>query len=173
MSIIKKILGFFKNYKSVALILIVCIMVFLLVFNANSAIVEKRKFDTAFSYVVPSDLMSHHDYSIVDENYYVNQSIDPQIYITPDNDSVTNDVTVKFAEPLEKQTAIQLWVEHDNCECVEGHVYSKVVKKGATEVFFTVPDNVYTFMRLDINGSFRLDSITSSYLENVVCYNGL
>lgn len=173
MNIIKKMSDFFKNYKSLALILIVCTAFFLLIFNANSSVVEKEKADVTFSYVVSNDSMSIHDYSVIDGNYYVNQSADPQIYISPDNPSATNDVTVKFAEPLEQQMSVQLFAEHDNCDCVEAHIYAKTVKKGATEVFFTLPDNVYTFIRLDINGSFRLDSITASHLENTVYYKAL
>lgn len=169
MSIFKKIFGFFKNYKSLALILIVFTTVFLLVFNANSSIIEKRNYDTAVSYDVSEDMMSIHDYTVLEDNFYISKSVDPQIYITPDNWPTTNDLTVRFAEPLKEQSAVQLFIASEDYE----GIYNKDIPKGATEVFFTLPDDVYTWIRLDINGNFKLEGITASYLENVDTHKGL
>ena len=166
-----KIKSFLNNYKSITAILVFCAVVFLLVFGANSKFVEKRSFDTIDNIKVPDHLVSPRNYEIVDGNYYISQTNDPQIFLIPDKWPTANDVTIKFAEPVKMSLMLQLFVSCHDYEISEQHSYVKTVNPGATEVFFSLPYDDYTLMRLDINGNFRLDGIWVSNLENVKYYD--
>ena len=139
------------------------ILSFVICFFASSSIINKRNTRVNLTESIsPSELLVI-GYSI-DDNKYVPISSDPQIYI-PTIGSEINDVTIVLSKPLSSQLICQLYYAVNNDGLSESNSLTVTAKKGQKEINLSLSKNIYTNLRLDVNETFNISSISLSNLE--------
>lgn len=158
--------------KSKIALLILCLILSIGVcFIASSSIIEKRDAEASFSYDVSTSELIIVDYSVIDGKY-VPLSSDPQIYI-PTSENKINDLKIVLTAPLSSPLDFQLYYATNNEGLTEANSITQEISKGQSEVYFSLPEGVYTSLRLDVNKSFGIKSVSLSYLEAVSKYDAL
>lgn len=104
-----------------------------------------------------------------DGSVFTPVSDDPQIRFSLNADMCN--AVVYLAAPLPSDAYVQLYYANAEVPMGEGNSYAYYSEKGLTALIFTVPQAVYTQLRLDINSEFVLDHIAVSDQPAVTARN--
>ncbi len=150
-----------KNKKAIVICLVVLLCSYLALVACRTQLMTRDVNILSTTNVKPYSIQGYH----VAENKYSPLNSDPQIYIYGTGDLV-NDISIKLSAPLSEDTDCQLFYSSGNIGISEENSIWFHATKGATEIYFTVPELVYDIVRIDINGEFELESISFSMAEN-------
>jgi len=92
-------------------------------------------------------------------NKYIQLNNDPQIYINNVHNINISSLIIYFFEPLESDTAIQIFFPDDNGSLSEYNSISKIFSKNTEMAYFNLPKKYYDYLRFDIDGNFNIFDI--------------
>lgn len=151
------------NSKKVIKRCLAVIGIWLIVFLVSAIPVTKRNIESLNDYQInPSNLVKFG--YITEDDVFIPTNIDPQLHFSAVTHQI-NDVEVKLAKPLQKDTLCQLFFASNGEGFSEANSVKKLFKEGSTEIYFSIPTAVYSYLRVDIDASFKLDSIILSELS--------
>lgn len=107
--------------------------------------------------VYPDGIESVEGYS-VDGGRYTPENADPQIRISTLGHEAAS-LAVRFAQPLERDTLIEMYYAPGDEPFSEERKVETVIKAGADGAVFPVEAEGCRALRLDVNGAFTLESI--------------
>lgn len=109
----------------------------------------------------PCGVYEEHDGSM-EEGMWTVTGGDPWIAI-PVYETAMDRIRVRFAEPVEDAFSLQIYYCRDGEGPAEDRSVIRTVPEGCTEIDFTVPDDVYDTLRMDINGDVTIESVDCGY----------
>ncbi len=131
---------------------------------------------TALSFFICADFDKNTDFttdaaynidlnSVTAYNYVINgttftpSNTDPQIHISSPS-GVANRVSIKLSAPLEQTTYCQIFYPDEYGNISENDSRKIYAPTKSNEIIFSIPEASYSFFRIDIDGSFSVDSIS-------------
>lgn len=170
MNVLKRAKSFLCSSPKTVLILLLLLSLLVSIFGAASFPTQRKASATLSHSVQPSEL-SVAGYT-VEGNTYAPAGLDPQISIPVVGDRI-NDVSVQLESPLSSAVSCQLFYAVEQEGLSEENSILITFAKGQTELYFSLPSDVYTTLRLDVNGTFEMSTLTLSEMQSVNEYNSL
>lgn len=99
------------------------------------------------------------DFSVTGKDFIVNGD-DPQVVLTLPAQAVIGGVTLEFEHYDEALLPVQVFYAKDGEGYTERHSVKGVLKAGAVSLQLPIPQGAYRTLRFDIDGNFRLASVT-------------
>lgn len=170
MNIFKKAKSFLCRSPKTVLILLLLLSLLVSAVGAVS-LPTKRKTSATLAHSVQLSELLIVGYT-VEGNSYSPLGEDPQIHIPVVSDRI-NDVSVQLSSPLPAAVTCQLFYAANQEGLSEANSVLKTFEKGQKELYFSLPSDVYTALRLDINGAFEISTLTLSEMQSVKAYKSL
>lgn len=92
---------------------------------------------------------------------YIPINEDPQLLFTMDGRTVST-IRVIFSEGLKSETPVQVYYAVEGGTLQEENSVTALAMPGDREIVMAIPTDVYTLLRLDINGSMKLAGVDTS-----------
>lgn len=127
--------------------------------------------------VVPADaknLYSSIEYDISGydwaDSWYEPNNEDPQIRFDFPGYKIET-IIIEFKEPLSQNVPIQLYYAKNGDDLNEKNHVEVVAEQGSKDIIITLPQDIYTCIRTDINGPFALEGIYVSVEKPQITYS--
>ena len=166
-----KFKGFFKdNYKTIRFWLIV-LLASIIALIVCSTPIKRQKGEIIGSYDINIS-------SLVcigcerDGAIFKPTGSDPQIHFIPPSKEI-NTLTITLAEEAEKDIVCQIFFVYEGAGLSESNSIKGLIKKGTSEIFFHLPQQTFSLLRLDLDGAFELDKVSLSLVDNPSTYTGI
>ncbi len=132
--------------------------------------------DIALWYLSPSDVtyrqegaVSHLDYhsagasncSIDGDGKYVVLGPDPQLHFSIGYENLSS-LMIYLNAPLKHNTTVQLFYVGDHHSLSEENSVCTAIRKGTKQIAFSLPEDYYSFLRLDLDDEMVIDHISFS-----------
>ncbi|MDY3827652.1 MAG: hypothetical protein SOZ71_02565 [Clostridium sp.] len=128
-----------------------------------------RQFKECTKVITIADIESVQGYYL-DDDTFKPQNDDPQILIGDCKD-VVSEIKVNFKEPVKRDIDIELYYSRDTIFS-QNKMCRKKIKRFDDSIAFKFNSNKYRYIRLDINGEFKLGNIEMG-LKRVIVNNNL
>lgn len=100
-----------------------------------------------------------HSCYVSPEGEYIVYDADPYLILNLDTAPEMSNLRFRFGRPIEQDTMIQVYYAGPDTSFGEEHSVIGVAEKGAENFVLYIPQGVYTFLRLDIDGNVGLNAV--------------
>lgn len=97
----------------------------------------------------------------LDHGAYTPQGEDPQMLIKLDGGPVAG-VHMHLSEPLSGNMMTQLFYPDENGILSQSDSVSSPVNQGDTDIYYSIPEHAYPFIRIDLDDPLKIDQIRTS-----------
>ena len=154
---IKKIYQTLKtqnNKKAIITMLLLSLFVFLFCLD-----IVRTPYILNAKYNIEQSSITTHNYDVAD-NKFSQSASDPQILIPAQTEETINLISIQLTEGLKKNINCQIYYPDEYGNLSEKNSVFVSATKGSREISAVLPENHYEFLRIDIDGNFKLENIS-------------